>query len=35
MKIPSYDPNTGEIEVIDVDFQRSIEEQNNMEEEGE
>lgn len=35
MEIPSYDPKTGEMEVVNVNFDRSIQEQNNIEEEGE
>lgn len=35
MNIPAYDPKTGETEIIEVDFSRSIREQNNIEEDDE
>lgn len=33
VEIPCYDPKTGNTEIIEVDFTRSIKEQNNIKEE--
>jgi hypothetical protein len=35
VQIPSYDPKTGEVEMLEVDFSSEISEENKSEEEGE